>query len=75
MPVLLADGINSLLSTSEAANVAGVAVCTISNWRSRGLLQPSDADAAGRPLYKLLDVAKAERATREKARRTFPKAS
>lgn len=64
-------GIDQLLTTTEAANLAGVAVCTFSNWVSRGKLAPAGLDERGRPLYKLIDVAKAERATRDRARRTF----
>jgi hypothetical protein len=81
LPLTLApDLIDSLISTTEAANLAGVSVAAISNWRERGYLTvtgervhltPACHDGRNRPLYKWIDVAKAERATRERARRTF----
>lgn len=63
------DRLNELITTSEAATLAGVTVAAISNWRDRGLLAQSGTDHRGRPLYRFLDVAKAERATRDRARR------
>ena len=63
------DRLDSLITTSEAAALAGVAVNTITTWRTRGLLTPAGQDDRGKPLYRFLDVARAERATRDKARR------
>ncbi len=63
------DRLNELVTTSEAARLAGVAVNTITTWRDRGTLTPAGTDDRGRPLYRFLDVAKAERATRDRARR------
>lgn len=89
MTVALAPGlINSLISTTDAATLAGVSVAAISNWRERGYLittldgpervyltpaafAPAVNGRRERPLYRWIDVAKAERATRERARRTF----
>jgi DNA-binding transcriptional MerR regulator len=71
MAVMAPDGLNTLVTAADAAAVAGVAVETIRSWRHRGLIEPSGLDERGRPLYRLLDIAKAERATREKARRTW----
>jgi hypothetical protein len=82
---LAPDLIDSLISTTEAANLAGVTVAAISNWRERGYLTtagervhlvpagfvPAAHGKRERPLYRWIDVAKAERATRERARRTF----
>lgn len=62
---------DSLISTTDAANLAGVSVAAISNWRDRGHLPVACLDPRGRPLYRWLDVAKAERATRDRARRTY----
>lgn len=63
------DRLNELISTTEAARIAGVTVAAISKWRERGQLTPAGHDKSGRPLYRFLDVAKAERATRDQARR------
>ena len=65
--------LNALLSAKEAAGYAGKTVNVIVNWRNRGWL-PVATDAAGneirdrqgRPRYRLLDVAKAENATRQR---------
>lgn len=68
--------INALLTAKEAAGYAGVSIAVICKWRERGHL-PVAADAEGheirdergRPRYRLLDVAKAENATRRRAER------
>ena len=71
----------ALLSASEAALYAGLLddegkpkVSIIVNWRNRGILRvATDAegheirDDRGRPKYRLLDVAKADARTRERA--------
>lgn len=71
-------GIDTLVTASEAAQLCGVTVAAISNWASRGYtkrdgtkttLAATDTDRHGRKLYRILDVAKAERATRDRARR------
>ena len=72
----MADGaldLNALLSATEAARYAGVSVNVVVNWRNRGLLPvATDAqgkeirDERGRPRYRLLDVAKAENATKRR---------
>ena len=68
--------VNALLSATEAAGYAGVSVAVICKWRERGHLPVAiDArgaeirDKQGRPRYRLLDVAKAENATRQRAER------
>ncbi|MDG9705570.1 MerR family transcriptional regulator [Streptomyces sp. DH37] len=48
---------------------ARVTLSAISKWRQRGHLAPTDLDAAGRPLYHSLDLARAERRTRSRALR------
>lgn len=77
------ETLESLISTTDAAYLAGVSVAAISNWRERGYLAridgqptrvhlaPAGYDGRNRPLYRWIDVAKAERATRDRARRTF----
>lgn len=75
--ILAPETINSLVSTATAAQMAGVKAATIRKWVERGHLKPAtDEDGVpvlrgGRPLYKWIDVAKAERLTRDLARRTF----
>ena len=65
--------VNALLSASEAAAYAGVSVAAICNWRDRGHLPVAKdehgqeiRDKQGRPRYRLLDVAKAENATKRR---------
>jgi hypothetical protein len=65
--------VNALLSATEAAAYTGKTVAAICKWRERGYL-PVATDAEGneirdrgRPRYRLLDVAKAENATRQRA--------
>ncbi|MGW7350965.1 MerR family transcriptional regulator [Streptomyces sp. NPDC054784] len=57
------------LTTSEAAELAGVKPQTISMWAKRGKLTAAGQDENGRPLYWQVDVARAESATRARARR------
>jgi predicted site-specific integrase-resolvase len=58
----------ALLTATQCAAYAGVSVQAIVNWRRRGHL-PIAGHKNGRPAYTLLDVAKAEHATRKRARR------
>lgn len=67
--ILIPEGIDDLITVTEAASLCGVSAEAIRKWASRGILSPSGMDERGRKLYKVIDVAKAERATRERARR------
>lgn len=77
--VLTPEGLDSLITAKEAAALCGVSAVTIRTWSSRGYidtrgegqkLEPKGRDRQGRNLYRLLDVAKAENATRmRRARR------
>jgi hypothetical protein len=65
--------LNALLSGKEAAAYAGVTVAAICKWRERGHLPVATdehgqeiRDAHRRPRYRLLDVAKAENATKQR---------
>lgn len=63
--------VDALLTATEAAAYAKVSVQAIVNWRNRGHLKVAAwDDTTGLPLYRLLDVAKAEHATAKRARRT-----
>lgn len=66
MSVLAPEGLNTLVNSTEAASIAGVTVTTIRSWKHRGLIEPSGLDEKGRPLYRLADIAKAERSTRQR---------
>ena len=66
--------LNALLTAKQASEYAGVSIPVICKWRDRGHLPvATDAkgqeirDDRGRPRYRLLDVAKAENATRQRA--------
>lgn len=51
------------------AGAAAVTPTTIRSWASRGHLTPAGLDDRGRPLYDRSAVARAERATRDRALR------
>ena len=57
----------ALLTASEAARYAGVSPQAIVNWRRRGHLEATLTPQG--PRYRLVDVARAEHATRRRARR------
>lgn len=63
--------IEMLLTTADASSHASVKVETIRKWVQRGHLAVAQRDGRGRPLFRWIDVAKAEHATRKHARRTF----
>lgn len=65
--MLVPEQLDNLVSTREAADHCGVAVSTIRVWASRGYLQASGLDHNDRPLYKLIDVLRAARDTRQRA--------
>ena len=67
--ILIPEGIDDLITATEAASLCGVSAEAVRKWASRGILAAAGMDARGRKLYRLIDVAKAERATRDKARR------
>lgn len=67
--VLAPEGIDSLITTEEAAQLCGVQVVTIRQWIARQKLTISGVDDRGRNLYRLIDVARAEYSTRKNARR------
>lgn len=67
MPALPVPHAGSLLSTVDAANLAGVSVATIRKWVQRGTLDVTARDWRDRPLFGWRDVALAERTTRERA--------
>jgi len=59
------QGIDDLITATDAAALCGVSTQAISNWVRRGHLSESGLDERNRKLYRVIDVAKAERATRD----------
>ncbi len=60
---------SGLLTASELAVILGVKPQTVWQWKRRGLLAPAGLDHRKRPLYRQLDGAHAEKATRQRAGR------
>lgn len=58
-------------TVAEAADAAQVSPNVVRNWKYRGLLAEIGRDYRGRPLFLAIDVIRAEKATRERARRTY----
>ncbi len=56
---------------AEAAELAQVTTDAVHKWRRRGLLKDAGRDRRGRVLVRATDVIRAEKATRERARRTY----
>lgn len=67
--VLTPDGLNQLLTPSEASTIFGVGAATIRKWAQLGKIQPAGMDRAGRKLYRLIDIARYERETRTRSGR------
>lgn len=59
-------------TVAEAAEAAQVKPNVVRNWKYRGLLKEAKRDFRDRPQFLAVDVIRAEKATREKARRVYP---
>ena len=68
---LAVDLETTLWTAEQAAEAAQVSRNVVDNWRYRGKLEVAKRDFRGRPLYRAIDVIRAEKATRERARRTY----
>ncbi len=66
LPSAAPDG-EQYLFTKEAAEAMGVAVCTVSSWRRKGLISPLPGSPPRKPLYSLAQLRQAEEQTRERA--------
>lgn len=66
---------STLWTTAEAAEAAGVKPGVIRIWVHRGHLQRANSEKCRIAKYRAIDVVRAEKATREKARRTYPAAA
>lgn len=60
----------TLWTVAEAAEAAGVTADVIRAWCYRGRLTAAER-RRGRPVFRAIDVIRAEKATRERARRTY----
>ena len=63
------DGLDTLVTAAQAAYLADVKIDTIYKWKERGLIEPTGLDEQGHNLYTIRDIARAEKQTRERARR------
>lgn len=72
---LTVDLTATLWTVDEAAEAAQVKPNVVRNWKYRGRLEQAGTDWRGRPLFRAIDVVRAERLTREKARRVYPMAA
>ncbi|MFD9564363.1 MerR family transcriptional regulator [Streptomyces sp. NPDC059994] len=61
----------TLWTTAQAAAAAGVSPSAIRIWVHRGHLKRANSEKCRTAKYRAIDVVKAERATRDRARRTF----
>jgi hypothetical protein len=69
--VVTVTGPEMLLTSREAAEICRVKIDTVRKWERRGHLERVGLDENGWPVYLAVDVAKAEYATRARARRTI----
>jgi hypothetical protein len=58
-----------LMTTATASYCTGVTVAAIRKWVQRGHLEVAARDYRGRPLFRWIDVVRAERSTRSGAGR------
>jgi DNA-binding transcriptional MerR regulator len=68
-PVITPDGINQLLTPAEASRIFDVTPATIRKWAQLGKIQAAGLDTAHRPLYRLIDIARYEKQTRQQSGR------
>ncbi|MEV0090447.1 MerR family transcriptional regulator [Streptomyces sp. NPDC050738] len=68
---LSGDLTTTLWTADQAAEAAGVTPNVVRNWKYRGRLDPVRRNAAGQPLFRAVDVIRAEKATRQRARRVY----
>lgn len=66
--------LTATVNSIQASREVGVSADLIRKWKERGILEPAEYDYLGRPLYRLLDVFRAERDTRTRQRFTRPDA-
>lgn len=69
---LSGDLANTFWTVEQAAEAAQVKPNVIRTWKYREHLKVAKTDWRGRPLFRAVDVIRAEKATRERARRVYP---
>ena len=67
--MLTVSGPDMMVTTREAAGLCRVKIDTVRKWVRRGHLEVAGLNEVGWPMYRVVDVAKAEYKTRERARR------
>lgn len=72
---LAVDLATTYWTVADAAEAAQVSENVVRNWKYRGVLSEARRDYRGRPQFRAIDVIRAEKATREKARRTYSNAA
>lgn len=72
---LSVDLTNTYWTVAQAAEAAQVKPNVVRNWKYRGVLEEARRDYRGRPQFRAIDVIRAEKATRERARRTYSNAA
>lgn len=63
---LITHDLDDLVDTRTAAEQCHVEPATVRKWKSRGLIEPSGLDSYGNPMYRLIDVLRAEQKTRHR---------
>lgn len=58
--------LDDLVDTATAAEQVRVEPATIRKWKQRELIQPSGLTEDGKPMYRLIDVLRAEQKTRQR---------
>lgn len=58
--------LDDLVDTRTAAEQVRVEPATIRKWKQRGLITPEGLDAYGNPMYRLIDILRAEQKTRQR---------
>lgn len=64
---LAPEDLDRLVNTVDAASACGVDAATVRSWASRGHLAKAGLDERNRPLYRLIDVLRTARDTRQRA--------
>jgi predicted site-specific integrase-resolvase len=67
--------LDALWTVAEVAGHCGVSEAAVRSWVYRGHLKVAERDCRGRPRFLPLDAARAEYATRERARRVVTQAA
>lgn len=61
------ESLDDLATAADASVALGIPAATIRQWAARKHLQPSGLDERNRPMYRIIDVLRAARDTRQRA--------